>query len=981
MSRKRRPAAEMRRADPARSASEPTKSVLLVQPDAAVAASLRDRLGALGCTVAVACDFDAASARLGACEPAILMIDVGLARSADGADLQTLMAARLDLVCVTTGRPRDRQAAIAAMRRGAYDHYDTTAGLGELEAILRRCFEKCERERTLRELLADSDGREQALVEARAAAERAAQEARTAHAHLVEVFEAVPEGLVLFDAQDRLVLWNRRYAEICNLAGDRLAVGMRFEDLLRERLLRDEIPGSGDDHEAWLADRLARHRAPTNTHEQELPGNHWLRIEERRTIDGGNIGVRIDITELKRREASFRLLFENNPLPMWIYDHETLRFLAVNDAVVTHYGYSREQFLRMTLLDIRPREDWDLLREASRAENPHSDGGRTWRHYKADGTAMEVNIFSRSIAYEGRAARLVAVVDVTSSRRAEEELRRTREFLNTVIETVPAVIAVKDARDLTYVLVNRAFERHHGISREDMIGKTAREIFAAPTAEMIEAYDRQALESRAPFADTHTVETAAGPRIVTSTRVLVLGDDGEPRYLVIVIHDITELRQAEAKVAHMAYHDALTQLPNRAAFNERFAAALARAERNGESLAVMCLDLDRLKETNDVFGHALGDELLRVVSRRLSAASDGAFLARLGGDEFALIYEHARPAECAALAQRLLASVADQIEIENHKRQIGLSIGVAIFPNDGADAASLFSNADAALYRAKAEGRGSVRFFEADMDKRLRERRALVHDLRSAIGRNELVAFYQPQARIGGEVIGFEALARWRHPTRGLVLPGTFIPIAEESGLILAIGESILRQACHEASSWPRPLNISVNLSPAQFRHGDLSGLVHSVLLESGLAPHRLELEVTESVLIDDFARAASVLRRLKALGVRIAIDDFGTGYSSLLNLQSLPLDKIKIDRAFIANVDHNPQAATIVRAVIGLARGLGLPVLAEGVETEAQQAFLACEACDEMQGYLIGRPGPIEDHAGLLGRHANDERRTVLAG
>jgi EAL domain-containing protein (putative c-di-GMP-specific phosphodiesterase class I)/Fe2+ transport system protein FeoA len=305
---------------------------------------------------------------------------------------------------------------------------------------------------------------------------------------------------------------------------------------------------------------------------------------------------------------------------------------------------------------------------------------------------------------------------------------------------------------------------------------------------------------------------------------------------------------------------------------------------------------------------------------------------------------------------------------------VGMCIGIALYPRDPGDMVSLLANADAALYRAKADGRGTIRFFEPDMDKRLREHRALQHDLRSALDRHELILHYQPQASIGGEIIGFEALIRWQHPTRGLIPPNVFIPLAEENGLIMPIGEWVLREACREAASWQNPLLISVNLSPIQFRHGDLSTVVHSILLETGLSAARLELEITEGVLISDFPRAVSILRRLKALGVRIAMDDFGTGYSSLSYLQAFPFDKLKIDRAFISNLDRNAQSATIVRAVIGLARGLDVPVVAEGVETKEQLAFLANELCDKVQGYLIGRPQPMRDYAETAGRPAQAE-------
>lgn len=330
------------------------------------------------------------------------------------------------------------------------------------------------------------------------------------------------------------------------------------------------------------------------------------------------------------------------------------------------------------------------------------------------------------------------------------------------------------------------------------------------------------------------------------------------------------------------------------------------------------------------------------------------------------------------MANRLLRSVAEDFDIRGQKIPIGLSIGAALYPSDATDTETLIANADAALYRAKADGRQTVRFFDPEMDRHLRERYALQHDLRSAISHGELTLHYQPQAKIGGEVFGLEALLRWQHPKHGFVPPTTFIGLAEQNGMIGEIGEWTLRQACREAASWAAPLQIGINLSPVQFRYGDLAALVHTILLDTGLAPGRLELEITEGVLINDPPRALSILRRLKLLGVKIAMDDFGTGYASLSSLQSFPFDKIKIDRTFVSGVDHNGQSQAIVRAVIGLGKALGIPVIAEGVETEGERLFLMREGCAEIQGYVIGHPRPIENYADLTSGQSTGERAMV---
>jgi diguanylate cyclase (GGDEF)-like protein/PAS domain S-box-containing protein len=575
--------------------------------------------------------------------------------------------------------------------------------------------------------------------------------------------------------------------------------------------------------------------------------------------------------------------------------------------------------------------------------------------------------------------------DVTERRRAEHELDRTRAFLDTIIENVPSPIIVKGVPNFEYLLINRAAEKYLGIDRAEMLGKSTAEVMPAANAAVIEAEDHRMLAtSEACYLDEHTVQTPGnGTRIVTASRLPVKDAAGKPQYLITVIRDLTERKRHEQRIAHLAHHDPLTDLPNRAAFNKCIEAIVEMATASKESFAVFSIDLDRFKAINDDYGHSTGDAVLTEVARRLETAGQGAFVARVGGDEFAIITPVGpQPSSAEALAARLATAFDGDISTGGHSLHAGLTIGVGVFPQDGADAATLVANADAALSRAKSEARGSIRFFEMAMDVQLREKRALQQDLRKAVENEELELHYQPQASIDGAITGFEALLRWHHPVRGLVPPCDFIPLAEESGIIGALGEWVLRTACLEAASWPKPINIAVNLSPVQFQHGDLPNLVHQVLLETGLSPARLELEITEGVLIGDFTRAVAVLRRLKNLGVRIAMDDFGTGYSSLSYLQSFPFDSIKIDRTFIANLAHSQQSRTIVRAVIALSRGLNVPVLAEGVETQEQLDFLTAEKCVAVQGYLIGRPKPIAAYAGLVGRKpaARARRNTARA-
>jgi diguanylate cyclase (GGDEF)-like protein len=430
---------------------------------------------------------------------------------------------------------------------------------------------------------------------------------------------------------------------------------------------------------------------------------------------------------------------------------------------------------------------------------------------------------------------------------------------------------------------------------------------------------------------------------------------------IATYEDVTDRRNSDATIAHMAHYDALTDLPNRIRFRERLDHALAFTRR-GRMLALLCLDLDQFKAVNDTLGHPVGDALLQAVAQRLSERiQDTDTVARLGGDEFAIIQTAIeRPSDATHFAARLIEALETPFEVSGYQIIIGTSIGIAFAPQDGQDPDMLLKNADLALYRAKLDGRGIYRLFQLEMDAEMQARRILEFDLRQALRGGQLELFYQPLVELEARaVVGFEALLRWRHPEKGLVAPTQFIPLAEEIGAIIPIGEWVMQEACATAASWPNELKVSVNLSPVQFKSRNLVRMVAAALHDSGLAPERLELEITETVMLQDTDTTLATLHELRALGTRIAMDDFGTGYSSLSYLRRFPFDRIKIDQSFIRELGKQRDCGAIVRAVITLSRELGMATTAEGVETSDQLRALALAGCSDIQGYLFSRPVP----------------------
>lgn len=453
---------------------------------------------------------------------------------------------------------------------------------------------------------------------------------------------------------------------------------------------------------------------------------------------------------------------------------------------------------------------------------------------------------------------------------------------------------------------------------------------------------------------------------------------------VSTVEDISDWREAQDKIEHMARHDALTNLPNRRFFSEQLELALRHLSRN-ERIAVLCIDLDHFKDVNDTLGHSVGDDLLKEVSNRLSTCvrkSDT--VARLGGDEFVIVLagEDLQPTDVSSMANRIVEIVGAAYDIYEHKIIIGASIGISVAPDDGNEADQLLKNADMALYRAKSDGRGTYRYFEAGMDARAQARRILTLDLRAALLREEFEVYYQPIYNVeGSKIISFEALARWHHPIRGLTPPADFIPLAEETGLIVPLGEWVLRKACKDAANWPETVDIAVNLSPAQFKDRNLVASIIEAVTTAGLSPKRLELEITESVLLQDHEATLSALHQLRNFGVRISMDDFGTGYSSLSNLRSFPFDKVKIDQSFVQEMESQGESMAIVRAITALGKSLGITTTAEGVETSEQLDLLRLEGCTQVQGYLFSHPQPASVVEELLLRDRSSEQRALKAG
>ena len=763
----------------------------------------------------------------------------------------------------------------------------------------------------------------------------------------------------------------------CNEAMARI-LGYSSREELMEQSARDlyQDPSHRDDYIAIL--RRDRMMTSNEISLRRKDGRFCWLIESVHLLEGDPEileGTVIDITDrklaenaLRESEERYRRLVERMREGLAQAGNDgVLQF--VNDRFCEMVGYEREELVGMQGdLLLAYSEDISLVREKIRLRMRHVADQYEVRVRRKDGTIIWLEIGGAPVVDAvGNVVGSIGVHDdVTERRMAEEALRESEARYRLMAENSTDMISRTSNRGVL-LYASDACRRLLGYEPSELVGRSFYDfVFDADRDEV--RHLSSLIHESGPTTFAYRVEKKDGSLIWFETTSRSVRDvfTGKIREIVGVSRDVTERKRVEEQIEYQAYHDALTGLPNRRLFRDRLTVALAHARRMKHPLAVMFLDLDRFKVVNDTLGHSTGDELLKTVGTRLqSSLREEDSIARMGGDEFTILLADLKTTDDSAkIAQKVLDTVAQPLRIDGTELFVTTSIGIALFPSDGDTAEALLANADHAMYRAKDAGRNSYQMFTPAMNNRALERLSLENDLRHALDRGELVLHYQPQINIAsGRVTGVEALLRWNRPGFGLVGPKDFIPIAEETQLIVPIGEWVLREACRQAVEWqsdrPSGFRMAVNLSPRQFQHSDLPHVIAAALELSGIAPHDLELEITESLAMQNTTRTIATLQRLREMGVQIAIDDFGTGHSSLNYLRSFPIDSVKIDQEFVQEIEGSEADRAIVSAVIGMARGLRLRVTAEGVETESQLAFLREQGCEDVQGFLFGEPVP----------------------
>ena len=686
--------------------------------------------------------------------------------------------------------------------------------------------------------------------------------------------------------------------------------------------------------------------------------------------------------ERRAEEEKFRLLVESvTDYAIYMLD-PTGHVVNWNAGAQRAKGYTAQEILGQHFslfysAQERQNKIPDVNLKIARTTGRFEDQG--WR-YRKDGSAFWAHVVIDAIHDEsGKLVGYAKITrDVTERREYEQQILRARDlaeaqsermtamsrFLDTIISSIPSCVLVEDAVSREILLVNRKTEQLFGVEKNSMHGKKPHECLPPELSDYFNALADTALRNEGVHQSERQLLTASGERILHTRAATVRGGDARTQYVMLIVDDVTDQRAADARIHHMAHHDHLTSLPNRILFRQRLNDALRHDGLHERQTAALCLDLDNFKNVNDALGHQMGDELLRVIAKRLRAVlREQDTLARIGGDEFAIVLpglNHYQ--EASMVAQRLIDVVRPPVNVEGHNLSVGMSVGIAFADAELSSPEQLLRCADMALYEAKRNGRNRYEYFTPEMDAQARARRCMENDLREAITENQMRLYYQPITDSNQKaIIGYEALMRWHHPSKGLIMPGDFIPLAEETGLIHSLGAWALYEACREAKNWAGGQTVSVNISPIQFKNSALVATVEGALSASGLEPWRLEMEITESVMLDDALGNIRTLQNLKALGVLIALDDFGTGYSSLSYLRSFPFDKIKIDRSFISDMSDSREALAIIRAITGMSRSLDIQITAEGVENREQFDKLKEEGCTLFQGYFFGRPQPSE--------------------
>lgn len=793
-----------------------------------------------------------------------------------------------------------------------------------------------------------------------------------AHDEIQAIFDSAGAGILVVDRDMRLQALNRKSQELFFVEA-REVIGQNFRDVVcdpdqvLEECIFDQVMATGTTVEQ--SDFVYQNRhfyvigTPVKDHQQQT-----IRV----------VLVYTDITErrqmekaLREAEERSRSIIDSVQAGIVLIDPETHVVTDANDLALEMTGYRREDLIGTS------------CREAVCANSKgicpitdlgHTIDNRECRLMRADGRGLSVLKTATKVTLNGRMHLLESFIDISARKQAEEALRHSEQRFRSLYEQAPLAYQSLDNRG-RYLKVNQALLEMLGYQREDLLGRFVGDFMTSESRRQLEQRFHQFIESGAVSGAEFTLLRQDGSAIIVAVNGRVAYDaQGNFQQTHCILHNITERKQAEQKIQRLAYYDALTGLPNRQLLQDRLKQVLAQAHRYQHQVGVLFLDLDRFKRINDTLGHVVGDQFLETIAERLKEwTRESDTVARLGGDEFVIILSAVQKIQDVVnIAAGILETVSQPIRLGGHEVFCSTSIGIAFYPMDGEDHETLLKNADTAMYAAKDRGRNTYQFFSEEMNHRAMERMTIETHLRGALRNDELLLHYQPQVDLNsGRIVGVEALIRWNHPVRGLMAPDTFIPLAEESGLIIPVGEWVLRSACRQTRIWQDagfPLRrIAVNLSARQFSQGGLVATVEAVLQETGLDPDCLELELTESALMTNASDAILTLVDLRVRGIHVSIDDFGTGYSSLSYLKDLPIDRIKIAQEFVRDIPQCEDDATIVEAIIAMGRSLRLQVIAEGVENREQLEFLKQRGCHEMQGYYFSRPLPVDVLTGLM--------------